>query len=61
MVQLKIQDQAGPIEVQDQAGPIQFRSFDHNRTGLIIYTCDLGSDSFPIQAGSEYSAPFHLR
>ncbi|KAF3602303.1 hypothetical protein F2Q69_00037672 [Brassica cretica] len=53
MIQLKIQDPAGSIEVQDQAGPIQFRSLAQNRTGLIISTCDLGSDSVPIQSRSE--------
>ena len=52
MIQLKIEDQAGPIEVQDHAGPIQFKSLGQNRTGQIISTCDLGSDSSPIQSGS---------
>ncbi|KAF3604458.1 hypothetical protein F2Q69_00034955 [Brassica cretica] len=51
MIQLKIEDQAGPIEVQDHAGPIQFKSLGQNRTGQIISTCDLGSDSSPIQSG----------
>ncbi|KAF2555750.1 hypothetical protein F2Q68_00017061 [Brassica cretica] len=53
MIQLKIQDQSGPIEVQDQAGPIQFISLAQNRTGLTISTCELGSDPVPIPAGSE--------
>ena len=51
MVQLKIQDQAGPIEVQDQADPIQFRSLSQNRTGLIISLSDPSSTSTPIQSG----------
>ena len=41
------------LKIQDQAGPIEFRSFGQNRTGQIISTCDLGSDPFPIQSGSE--------
>ena len=53
MIQLKIQDLAGPIEVQDQASPIQFRSLAQNRTGLTISTCDLSSDPVPIPAGSK--------
>lgn len=53
MVQLKIQDPAGPIEVQDQAGSLQFRSLGQNQTGLTISTCDLGSDTSPSSAGSE--------
>ncbi|KAG5385166.1 hypothetical protein IGI04_036636 [Brassica rapa subsp. trilocularis] len=38
MVQLKIQDQAGPKEVQDAADPIQFRL---NQAGLLISTSEL--------------------
>ncbi|KAF2558392.1 hypothetical protein F2Q68_00016323 [Brassica cretica] len=38
MVQLKIQDQAGPTEVQDAAGPIQFRL---NQAGRLISTSEL--------------------
>ncbi|XP_048630695.1 uncharacterized protein LOC125604315 [Brassica napus] len=53
MVQLKMQDPAGPIEVQDQAGSLQFRSLGQNQTGLTISTCDLGSDTSPSSAGSE--------
>ncbi|KAG5378266.1 hypothetical protein IGI04_026108 [Brassica rapa subsp. trilocularis] len=52
MVQLNIQDQAGPIEVQDQADPIQFRSLSQNRTGLIISPSNPSSTSTPIQSGS---------
>ncbi|KAF2531911.1 hypothetical protein F2Q70_00029783 [Brassica cretica] len=52
MVQLKIQDQASPIEVQDQADPIQFRSVAQNRTVLIISPSDPSSTSTPIQSGS---------
>lgn len=44
MVQLKIQDQAGPTEVQDAAGPIQFRL---NQARLLISTSELGPDSIP--------------
>lgn len=42
---LKIEDPTGSIEVQDQPGPIQFSSIVHNRTGLILSTFNLGSDS----------------
>lgn len=42
---LKIEDPTGSKEVQDQTGPIQFSSIVHNRTGLIISTFDLGSES----------------
>ncbi|WZZ15735.1 hypothetical protein YC2023_108824 [Brassica napus] len=47
MVQLKIQDQAGPKEVQDAADPIQFRL---NQAGLLISTSELGPDSVSISS-----------
>ena len=45
MVQLKIQDQAGPTEVQDATGPIQFRL---NRAGRLISISELGPSSISI-------------
>ncbi|KAF3575610.1 hypothetical protein DY000_02035383 [Brassica cretica] len=47
MVQLKIQDQAGPTEVQDAAGPIQFRL---NQAGRLISTSELEPDSISISS-----------
>ena len=49
MVQLKIQDQAGPTEVQDATGPIQFRL---NQAGRLISTSELGPDSISISSTS---------
>ncbi|KAG5413256.1 hypothetical protein IGI04_000823 [Brassica rapa subsp. trilocularis] len=53
MVQLKIQDQAGPKEVQDAADPIQFRL---NQAGLLISTSELGPDSKQERAAESYQA-----
>ena len=47
MVQLKIQDQAGPTEVQDATGPIQFRL---NQAGRLISTSELGPDPISISS-----------
>lgn len=52
MVQLKIQDQLGPIEIQDQAGLVQFKAISNNQTGLTISASYLGSFSILIAFSS---------
>lgn len=53
MAELKIEEQAGPIEVQDPYGTIQFSSITQNQARLIISTFNLGSASSPIASGLE--------